>query len=366
MAYNIFEKASPGNNKFVVVTKQEKFNYIKTTPITKISPIKFLSRKFAKSLTQYEFVVVHWMDELKMQLIMNAPKEVKFVWIGWGGDYYGYIEKNLYLPLTQNLIVNMSASTGKPSFKSRIKNLVKQNLFLGGIRDKEKVLNRIDYFAPVLEEDYHLVANSFKVFMPRFIDWNYGTLEDDIIPDMSITISGNNILVGNSATAENNHLDTFELLKYIDLTDRKIICPLSYGDPEYGKIVEMKAKEQFGDKVDTLATFLPINEYNKIISSCSVVVMNHLRQQAVGNIVSMLFLGAKVFLNKKNPVYDFFKNNGAVIFSIDELTDDSIGTILSEDEKHINKEVLKKYWTRDVILEKTRSLIYTLRKEINA
>jgi hypothetical protein len=73
-----------------------------------------------------------------------------------------------------------------------------------------------------------------------------------------------------------------------------------------------------------------------------------------------------VFLNKKNPVYDFFKNNGAVIFSIDELTDDSIGTILSEDEKHINKEVLKKYWTRDVMLEKTRSLIYALKKEINA
>ena len=54
MAYNMFEKASPNNNEFMVVTNKEKFNYIKTTPITKITRKKFLSKSFAQKLINYE------------------------------------------------------------------------------------------------------------------------------------------------------------------------------------------------------------------------------------------------------------------------------------------------------------------------
>ena len=41
-----------------------------------------------------------------------------------------------------------------------------------------------------------------------------------------------------------------------------------------------------------------------------------------------------------------------MIFSMDELI---------EKGKHANKEVLKKYWSRDVMLEKTKNLIETMR-----
>lgn len=32
----------------------------------------------------------------------------------------------------------------------------------------------------------------------------------------------------------------------------------------------------------------------------------------------MMYFGAKVFLNKENPVYEFFKNNDAIVFSMEE------------------------------------------------
>lgn len=361
MAYNMFEKASPNNNEFMVVGKHEKFKYIKTTPITKISPMKFLSKSFAKNLEKYEFVVIHWIDDLKKQLITNAPKGVKFVWIGWGGDYYNYINKNLFLQTTANLMKNVNLQIQPDGFLTKIKRNIKELLFLKDIKDFEKVLHKLSYFAPVLYEDYLLVKNSFNNFNPEYLDWNYGTLEDDLIKQ-DLNISGKNILLGNSATFENNHIEAIDLLCKLDLDNRKVICPLSYGSKEYANEIINYGNQTLGISFEPLTDFMPIDKYNEIISSCSIVVMNHLRQQAVGNIVIMLYFGAKVFLNRENPVYEFFKNNGAVIFSMDELTDKTIDMKLTREEKYINKEVLKKYWARDVMLEKTKNLINTMRE----
>ena len=93
--------------------------------------------------------------------------------------------------------------------------------------------------------------------------------------------------------------------------------------------------------------------------------MNHLRQQAVGNIVTMMYFGAKIFLNKENPVYDFFINIGAVIFSMEELNYENINLRLTKEEIEINKIILKKYWSRDIMVEKTKKLIELLNKDKN-
>jgi isochorismate hydrolase len=89
--------------------------------------------------------------------------------------------------------------------------------------------------------------------------------------------------------------------------------------------------------------------------------MNHLRQQAVGNIIIMMYFGAKIFLNKENPVYEFFKNKGAIIFSINELNNQVINTKLSEEEIKKNRQILKEYWSEDIMIKKTEKLIETMR-----
>jgi hypothetical protein len=366
MAYNMFERVNQNNNEFMVVTNQKVFKYIKTTPITKVSPLEFLTKSFANSLLKYEFVVLHWLDDMKIQLLLNAPKNVKFVWIGWGGDYYNFINKPLYLPQTQNLINNSNQEINEISFKQKIKNFIKQKFFLKKIENIESIINRINYFAPVLEEDYELLSKSFSSFTPKYMDWNYGSLEDDILKNQQWIITGEDILVGNSATAENNHLDTFEILKSIDLHNRKIICPLSYGDPIYGKYISKSGQHIFGDDFVPLMDFMPIDKYNQIISNCSIAIMNHLRQQAVGNIIAMMYFGAKVFLNKDNPVYWFFKKNGAIVFTMEELSIESISVSLSMEEVETNRNIIKQYWSRNIMMEKTKRLIETVKSDSNA
>lgn len=311
MAYNMFEKASPNNNEFMVVTNKEKFNYIKTTPITKVSRKKVLSKSFTQNLSKYEFVVLHTLNDISKRVILNSSDDVKFVWLGWGFDYYCYLDKKLLLDKTiilKEKLFQKNEFVGKGILR-KIKNFIKYNTIYKDVNNTEKVMNKINYFVPVLYEDYLLVQKEFKNFYPKYLDWNYGTLEEDLIKQ-DLNISGKNILLGNSASFENNHVEAIDLLSKLDLNARKIICPLSYGNKKYGQEVTNYAKYKFNDKFEPLIDFMPIEDYNKIISSCSVVVMNHLRQQAVGNIVIMLYFGAKVFLNKENPVYEFFINNG--------------------------------------------------------
>jgi hypothetical protein len=85
--------------------------------------------------------------------------------------------------------------------------------------------------------------------------------------------------------------------------------------------------------------------------------MNHLRQQALGNITVMMFYGAKIFLNKKNPAYTFYKNLGAVIFSIDELNNESLNIGLTTQEIEKNRKILLDNFNKDTMLKKTKQLI---------
>jgi len=363
MAYNMFEIACPNNNEFLVVTNNKNLKYIKTTPVTKVSHIKFFSHGFKKKLSQYEFIIIHWLDDKNMKLLLEADKNIKFLWIGWGGDYYNLIKSkkdNLLLPKTKELVgtINLNKSL---NYKEIIKSILKKVLFFN--LDRHKAIQRVDCFAPVLYEDYALMKNSIKDFKPQYIDWNYGTLEDDFIVRLKdIKINANNILLGNSDTATNNHLEVFDMLNTLDIKDSKIIAPLSYGNIAYRDKIIKVGKYIYGKQFIPLINFMSKEEYNKIISSCSNVIMNHTRQQALGNIIIMMYVGAKIFLRKENPVYSFFKNNNAIIFSIEELNNENFKRILAEAEIKQNREILISYWSRKVILQKTKKLIETMRE----
>ena len=57
------------------------------------------------------------------------------------------------------------------------------------------------------------------------------------------------ILIGNSNSANNNHLGIFENMKKYNNEIESIICPLSYGnDVKYKKEVINAGKKAFGDK----------------------------------------------------------------------------------------------------------------------
>lgn len=355
-AYESFERVAPGSNH-VVVCGEEPMKYVKLKPDMVIHRYSTGSGDFIRRLSEFDFVVIHSLTDPWVRLVNKAPASVKFVWIGWGFDYYDLIfssEQDGLLPKTFNIRGQFER---KKSLFSKVK------FFLSGwfYGKKLSAVSRINYFAPVLEEEFDLVMARLPAGnRPEFMSWNYGNLEDNLIKGFEgDRVSGMNILLGNSASSTNNHVDVFTSLSAERLRERRLVVPLSYGDLRYRDVVIQAGQRCFGGSFMPLVDFMPIEEYLGVIKSCSFVIMNHVRQQALGNIVIMLYLGAKVFLREENPVYGFFKRQGAHVYSVQDLerTPDMLKAGLTASEQDANRGVVARLWSREASDRRTRSLI---------
>ena len=358
-AYRIFEEVAPGAND-IFLYSLGKPRYTKTPPKRTFSRfVEFLGLSTV-DLSAYDLVVVHSLHPAWWKSILKVPRSVPVLWLGWGYDYYDLVgsgESGLLLPDTK--AVAQQHSAGGASFLGRLKQFLKRAVF--GLT-KEAVIKRVDYFAPVLPAEYEMVrqAKTWKRF-PSQLVWNYGNLEDDLIKGFEgAIVCGSNILVGNSASPTNNHLEAFSSLSQARLSaERKIIAPLSYGIADYRAMVIEAGLKSFADRFQPLIDFMPIEEYVSIISSCSHVVMNHVRQQALGNIVIMLYLGAKVFVREESPVYIFFKSQGTCIFSIQQMEQEPslLNAGLLPEEIQRNRDIVISGWSRLVSQQRTHDLL---------
>lgn len=353
--YKLFEEVYPSGNEFLLVSKKRNRKHTRDVPARIVSPLYVSNRKFADSLQKYDGIILHYMDPYRMQLVAHAPSDTRFAWIGWGFDYYDLIvedEDELLLPLTLEAVKKNSR------YRTIVKNAgrkVRDALFFDKI-DSCDTLNKIRCFSPVLQEEYEMIIESHPDFKPRYLAWNYGMTRESMLVGKAIT--GNDVLVGNSANYTNNHLDAFEILRKVNLDGRRVICPLSYGYPWYRRLVMKRGYDLFGDRFIPLTDFMPHAEYINLISSCSDVIMNHLRQQALGNIIAMLYLGARVFLQPRSPSYRFFTRRGGKVFTTDQVEEEwRTHQCLDEDLVKRNREFVADRLDRDMLKQKTRNLI---------
>ncbi len=171
---------------------------------------------------------------------------------------------------------------------------------------------------------------------------------------------GSNIYVGNSASNSSNHFDIFLQLKKLNLDNRKVVVPLSYGCSRYRFLVNLLGKQIFDDKFKPLLEFLPISDYNQILSDCNIMIFNHKRSQAIGNILFGIWAGHKVFLRKCNPVYHYLKSLNIEVCSIEEdLLVDNMNTL--EYKKQINnRKIITEYYSEKQIVKNYYEIIETL------
>lgn len=127
------------------------------------------------------------------------------------------------------------------------------------------------------------------------------------------------ILLGNSATKENNHIETLELLYRFKDYEFEVICPLSYGDSKYGESVAQIGNQLFGDRFVPVFDWMEEMDYWNLITSCDIGIFNTNRQQAMGNIDIFLSLGKKIYLNKKTSMYNSYIKDGYTIYDISDL-----------------------------------------------
>lgn len=355
-AYKAFEAAYPGKNDFLMISKVGSLKNIKLAPV-KILTINELKRTgLSTMLSKYKAVIIHYLNYWSSLVIGCLPCSTKILWVGWGGDYYSLFSKNgendFILPKTFELMQNCL------SLKAKVKKFVSnvQNRFYR--RRILSVLGRINYFSPVLEAEYDLCQRNIKELKADYLPWNYGCLDDYIIPN--VDLSGEDLLIGNSATFTNNHIEAFALLKSIE-TKNKIIVPLNYGNSNYAKIISMEGKKIWDKRFICLENFLIFPDYVKAISTCSNVFMNHVRQQGLGNIILFLYLGAKIFLREENLIFSYLKSKGASVFSLNNFNVTNLSEInWSPEMVKKNREILFQNWDKKIMNRKTLEIVSIL------
>ncbi|WKD22018.1 TDP-N-acetylfucosamine:lipid II N-acetylfucosaminyltransferase [Pseudoalteromonas sp. KG3] len=318
-------------NDFFVIAKNE-LKYVKNENVTVESRWSFLVKLLLGKFKNHDAVIFHSLGNQFKLFIKFLPKKLKICWIGFGFDYYdysklikGYAEKKGVKYVIEKYILNSS-------------------------------YQRINYFCPVLESEFEEASTRLRL-NAQYLDWNYGSSDKIVDKLKNDYVDGDSILLGNSASETNNHLEIIDELVKLNET-REIIVPLSYGNSNYAEMIIAKLKST-SLNYTVLRDFLTQEEYFSILKRCAFVIMNHKRQQAAGNILIMLSLGAKVILDKENPLHSYFKQFGFKIFEKTELKSNLFSALLEKDMT-INKKLSVENFNPDVSKGKTERLVFAL------
>lgn len=329
----------------------------------------FTSKLMQQDLMASDVLVVHFMTLWGARMIRSAPSHVKIVWSGWGADYYHLLpggEQAVWSSQTREIASVIDKQRAQKNFAVHARRLLRpwRRLYL---RETQLIpaLKKVNFFSAPLPEDYYLLRRALgNAFRASFVQINYGSVEETFAIG-SESVDGENILVGNSATLTNNHIEIFRLLAKHNLSGRKVIVPLSYGDSDYRQIILELGQDLLGESFMPLVNFMPLAEYNRLTGTCSIAIMNHYRQQALGNIGSILYRGAKLFLSNKNVAYGFLRAKGAHVCEIGDLESGSSNAFssLTREQKADNVKALHCFWGQEKVSENATSFINALRSE---
>ena len=285
------------------------------------------------------------------------PPEVELVWVVWGHELYRIPQaggEGLYGPLTRAFV--------HPGPFARIRESVGRPLYWrmsGKLARERRVLKRLDGVVAQLPAEFQLLRERGWL-RPGCRHHRLPVLHLADLIDSSGQVSGGrggDILVGNSATPSNNHLEAFERIGEWNLRGRSVVVPLSYGDPRYRDVVIRDGEKRFGSRFKPLTEFLPLKDYLSVTANCGTVIMNHRRQQAIGNIIGALWRGADVYLPERNALYAAYREWDLSVHPLGDLHESAFEAGQMEKKAGHNREILEARLGSEAVTKGYRQLL---------
>jgi hypothetical protein len=289
----------------------------------RIDQLKYVF-SMAAALQKAEKIILHGLFvRWHLMLLSLMPWNLKkCYWVIWGGDLYTY------------------------KLSKRSLGWWKSELF------RRFVIKRIGHFITHIEGDYNLAQQWYgakgewhECFMYPSNLYQESTIR--LLPHESI-----NIILGNSADSSNNHIDALNKLKCYSGENIKIYCPLSYGDQLHAQMVADYGRSLFGEKFIPLREFMPLEKYNELLAKIDIAIFNHKRQQGMGNITTLLGVGAKVYLSSAITTWEFLWSLGLKVFDVSVID-------LSPIESKISKRnalIASEYFSRGNLISQLSSI----------
>lgn len=307
------------NHRFYIYGSSHKYCcesdllYDNVSFIDNLFKCKELKTVYQKADTIVLHSLFHSTKDLLLLLFWHMCFKRRLVWVLWGGDLYD------------------SYRNYKNASKTNIR--VQLHEFL-----RKSIISKLDVV--VTSNDYKQLKKWYKT-QAKQLKGVYSYKFKPITEDNSNKNNDFNVMVGHSATETCCHLETFETINKFDNENKvKVYCPLSYpNNAEYISKVIKKGEECFESRFNAVVDYMDYFDYVKFLNRIDVGVFNNDRQQGMGNIINLLYLGKKVYMNKNNTLFDVLKEEGFYIYDFEKISEDMF-LPLSSEEKEKNRNLV--------------------------
>lgn len=242
--------------------------------------------KYYKYLYKSEAIIVHslfFTKEIQILLSLYPKLKSKTAWVIWGGD----------------LISLKSKSNIK--IRHKLMNIL-----------KVKLIKRFKCIVTLVDQDWLNFKEKFNFDLPHFNAiygngrvYNFLRKIDSSPKNKDEYV---NILVGNSATRSNNHIETLDLLKKFNNENIMIYLPLSYGDEEYKLEIIEYCEKNFKNKFKAIVDLMNYEDYLRFLSDMNIAIFNNDRQQALGNVRATIYFKCKIFLRADAELAKYYED----------------------------------------------------------
>lgn len=222
-------------------------------------------------------------------------------------------------------------------------------------RDLKTLLKNFTYLLHFMPEEIEWVKQEIGLDEVNFktLFFTYVTLETyfPALSTLKTQTEQKKLLLANSATFTSNHLDFVENFRDELLEiNPDIIIPLNYGNLKYANFLTQIFTRDKTLKFFPLSQYLPFDEYQKILSGCSAMVFNHIRQQGLGNLLMGLWLGSRIYLQPVTSTFKYFSRKKFYIFNLSVKPLEV--NFLSHPQILHNKQLLEQHFSLSVVQEK--------------
>lgn len=218
---------------------------------------------------------------------------------------------------------------------------------------KKYIIRRFGHLITHIQGDYEFAQ---KWYGARGQWHNCFMYPSNIYRDCSIAPQahdGINILLGNSASRTNCHVDALDKLLPFAQQNIRIYCPLSYGDIAYGDEIATLGTQMFGNKFIPLREFMSLKDYFEFLSNIDIAFFNNNRQQGMGNIIVLLGMGKTVYVRSDTTTWQTLTGMGVVLADTKSL---ELRQLPSETST-ANRNIITSRFSESVLIDQFHAIL---------
>lgn len=267
-------------------------------------------------------VVFHGLNQTFVDFIIqtNIKNKPSFTWLFFGNEVFDLnrFKSTFLLPETSNIVNEIDRIKWSLNPILLRRNLINYRANKKAKKQKditfETAIQRINEIAHFIKEDIELFVYPLNPKI-KWIEWNYFGIDQSFHSKSQTAGSEKFILIGNSASAYNNHLEAFR--KCTELPkEYHVKVPLSYGEkPTYINKIVSCGNQLLNGKFEPITDFINPENYYGMLTQASAGVFFNLRSQAAGNILALLLADIPVFMQKESTLFQMFNRNQIHVFN---------------------------------------------------